>query len=129
MLPHYYNLDSDYKVGYIDRHNYFEGNGPGMFASMLTRPGSGYFGSGLSSSVLNSILGVSNTTASIGQMFSPYLVTRFAHHYGWDNLFNLLLITSLISAGIMARKWNQSNADSDSNRGNTLLTGAKSEFV
>jgi hypothetical protein len=33
-------------------------------------PGSGYFGSGLSSSVLNSILGVSNTTASIGQLFT-----------------------------------------------------------
>ena len=47
MLPHYYNLYSDYKAGYIDRHNYFEGQGPGLFASMLTRPGSGYFGSGL----------------------------------------------------------------------------------
>jgi hypothetical protein len=47
MLPHYYNLYSDYKVGYIDRHNYFDGPGPGMFASMLSRPGSGYFGSGL----------------------------------------------------------------------------------
>ncbi len=47
MLPHYYNLYSDYKVGYIDRHNYFDGKGPEMFASMLRRPGSGYFGSGL----------------------------------------------------------------------------------
>jgi hypothetical protein len=47
MVPHYYNLYSDYKVGYIDRHNYFEGKGPEMFASMLTKPGSGYFGSGL----------------------------------------------------------------------------------
>ncbi len=47
MLPHYYNLYSDYKVGYIDRHNYFEGKGSGMFASMLTHPGSGYFSSGL----------------------------------------------------------------------------------
>ena len=47
MLPHYYNLYSDYKVGYIDRHNYFEGKGPDMFASMLSRPGSGYFSSGL----------------------------------------------------------------------------------
>ena len=47
MLPHYYNLNSDYKVGYIDRHNYFDGKGPEMFASMLTRPGSGYLGSGL----------------------------------------------------------------------------------
>jgi hypothetical protein len=47
MLPHYYNLYSDYKVGYIDRHNYFEGSGPQMFSSMLTKPGSGYFGTGL----------------------------------------------------------------------------------
>ena len=47
MLPHYYNLYSDYKVGFIDRHNYFEGKGPDMFASMLTQPGSGYFSSGL----------------------------------------------------------------------------------
>ncbi len=47
MLPHYFNLHSDYKVGYIDRHNYFDGNGPAMFASMLARPGSGYFSSGL----------------------------------------------------------------------------------
>jgi hypothetical protein len=47
MLPHYYNLSSDYKVGYIDRHNYFGGKGPEMFASMLNRPGSGYLSSGL----------------------------------------------------------------------------------
>jgi hypothetical protein len=47
MLPHYYNLYSDYKVGYIDRHNYFGGTGPDMVTSMLTRPGSGYFGTGL----------------------------------------------------------------------------------
>ena len=48
-----------------------------------------------------------NGIGSAGQMLSPFLVTRFAHHYGWDNLFNLLLITSLIPAIIMARKWNQ----------------------
>jgi hypothetical protein len=47
MLPHYYNLYSDYKVGYIDRHNYFGGKGAEMFTSMLTRPGSGYLSSGL----------------------------------------------------------------------------------
>ncbi len=47
MLPHYYNLLSDYRVGFIDRHNYFDGNGPDMFRSMLTEPGSGYFGSGM----------------------------------------------------------------------------------
>jgi hypothetical protein len=47
MLPHYYNLLSDYQVGFIDRHNYFDGAGKGMFASMLSKPGSGYFGSGM----------------------------------------------------------------------------------
>ncbi len=47
MLPHYYNLESDYRVGFIDRHNYFGGKGPEMFDSMLKRPGSGYLGSGL----------------------------------------------------------------------------------
>jgi hypothetical protein len=47
MLPHYYNLLSDYRVGFIDRHNYFGGAGKAVFASMLTRPGSGYLGSGL----------------------------------------------------------------------------------
>ncbi len=44
MLPHYYNLRSDYLVGYIDRHNYFGG---GLLDSMLAKPGSGYFSSGL----------------------------------------------------------------------------------
>ena len=44
MLPHYYNLQSDALVGYIDRHNYFGG---GLFDSMLAQPGSGYFSSGL----------------------------------------------------------------------------------
>jgi hypothetical protein len=44
MLPHYANLRSDYLAGYIDRHNYFGG---GIFDTMLGRPGSGYFSSGL----------------------------------------------------------------------------------
>jgi sugar phosphate permease len=54
-----------------------------------------------------------NGMGSVGQMFSPYLVTRFAHHYGWDSLFNLLLVTSLVPAAIMARKWNQDNFSSN----------------
>jgi hypothetical protein len=44
MVPHYYNLRSDYLVGYIDRHNYFGG---GLLDTMLSKPGSGYFSSGL----------------------------------------------------------------------------------
>jgi sugar phosphate permease len=70
-----------------------------------------------------------NGVGSIGQMFSPYLVTRFAHHYGWDNLFNLLLVTSLVSAGIMARKWNHSNLDSDLSSGNALPPLPENEFA
>jgi sugar phosphate permease len=44
-----------------------------------------------------------NGAGSVGQMLSPLLVTWFARHYGWDNLFNLFLITSLIAAAIVAR--------------------------
>ena len=44
MVPHYYNLRSDYLVGWIDRHNYFGGK---LADTMLTRPGSGYLGTGL----------------------------------------------------------------------------------
>ena len=44
MVPHYYNLRSDYLVGWIDRHNYFGGK---LNDTMLSRPGSGYLGSGL----------------------------------------------------------------------------------
>jgi len=44
MVPHYYNLRSDYLVGWIDRHNYFGGS---FTDTMLAEPGSGYLGSGL----------------------------------------------------------------------------------
>lgn len=44
MLPHYLNLRSDALVGFIDRHNYFGG---GLSDTLLGRPGSGFFGSGL----------------------------------------------------------------------------------
>jgi hypothetical protein len=44
MVPHYYNLRSDYLAGFIDRHNYF---GEKLADSMLAMPGSGYFSTGL----------------------------------------------------------------------------------
>jgi hypothetical protein len=47
-LPLYYNLSTDYEVGFIDRHNYFGGMkgyapkpGPFSNASMLSAPGTG----------------------------------------------------------------------------------------
>ncbi len=52
-LSHYYNLHTDYRVGMIDRHNYFGGGRrglkPGKFnnASMLTVPGSGMLSAGM----------------------------------------------------------------------------------
>lgn len=53
-VPHYYNLRSDYLVGFIDRHGYFGGqiaNTPLRRGfnndSMLTRPGSGYLNRGM----------------------------------------------------------------------------------
>ena len=44
-MPHYLNLKSDAALGYVDRHNYFGGDG--LADTMLSDPGSGYLGSGL----------------------------------------------------------------------------------
>ena len=46
---HYYNLHSDYRVGLIDRHNYFGGGRKGTInnASMLRVPGSGMLSAGM----------------------------------------------------------------------------------
>ncbi len=49
-FSHYYNLHSDYRIGTIDRHNYFGGGGGGAKinnATMLRTPGSGMLSSGL----------------------------------------------------------------------------------
>ena len=47
-----------------------------------------------------------NGAGSVGQMLAPLLVTWFAPHYGWDNIFNLFLVTFLIAAAIVAPRWN-----------------------
>ncbi|MFC5865190.1 MFS transporter [Acidicapsa dinghuensis] len=52
-----------------------------------------------------------NGAGSVGQMLSPLLVTWFALHYGWDNLFNLFLMTSLAAAAIVAPRWNDDSRD------------------
>lgn len=52
-----------------------------------------------------------NGVGSVGQMLSPLLVTWFALHYGWDNLFNLFLMTSLAAAAIVAPRWNDDSRD------------------
>ncbi|MFW6162174.1 MAG: hypothetical protein ACODAJ_05350, partial [Planctomycetota bacterium] len=48
-LSHYYNLHADYRVGLIDRHNYFGGGRKGTInnASMLRVPGSAMLSAGM----------------------------------------------------------------------------------
>jgi hypothetical protein len=49
QLSHYYNLHSDYRVGLVDRHNYFGGGGGSKIdnATMLRVPGSGMLSAGM----------------------------------------------------------------------------------
>jgi sugar phosphate permease len=53
-------------------------------------------------------IAAANGAGSLGQMFAPLLVTWFAHRYGWDNIFNLFLVTFMIAAVIVAPRWNDS---------------------
>jgi sugar phosphate permease len=39
------------------------------------------------------------------------LVNWFAHTFGWENLFNLFLLTSLIAAAIVAPHWNDETGE------------------
>jgi hypothetical protein len=87
MLPHYLNLHSDYDVGYIDRHNYFGGTGADMVASMLTHPGSGYFGSGLQQ-VIDRPFGLSEWIHVYPNLYAaegpPIVATYGLGLQGWD---------------------------------------------
>ncbi len=84
MLPHYYNLQSDAAVGYIDRHNYFGG---GLSDSMLAHPGSGYFSSGLQQ-VGNRPFGLSEWIHVYPSLYSaegPAIVAAYGLGLqGWD---------------------------------------------
>jgi hypothetical protein len=84
MLPHYYNLQSDALVGYIDRHNYFGG---GLFDSMLAQPGSGYFSAGLQQ-VANRPFGLSEWIHVYPSPYSaegPAIVAAYGMGLqGWD---------------------------------------------
>ena len=56
-------------------------------------------------------IAVVNGSGSVGQMLAPLLVNWFAQTFGWENLFNLFLITSLIAAAIVAVHWNDENGN------------------
>ncbi len=84
MLPHYLNLKSDYLAGYIDRHNYFGGK---LTDSMLTKPGSGYFSSGLQQ-VIDRPFGLSEWIHVYPSLYSaegPVIVAAYGMGLqGWD---------------------------------------------
>jgi hypothetical protein len=84
MLPHYYNLRSDYLVGYIDRHNY---SGGGLFDSMLAKPGSGYFSTGLQQ-VIDRPFGFSEWITVYPSLYSaegPAIIAAYGMGLqGWD---------------------------------------------
>ena len=50
--------------------------------------------------------GVINGMGSVGQLISPLLVAYVADSMGWNSLFYLFVVFSLISAGLLATKWN-----------------------
>jgi hypothetical protein len=84
MLPHYYNLRSDYLAGYIDRHNYF---GEHLEDSMLARPGSGYLSTGLQQ-VVDRPFGLSEWITVYPSLYSadgPALIAAYGMGLqGWD---------------------------------------------
>ncbi|HEY3323199.1 MAG TPA: hypothetical protein VGP72_22285 [Planctomycetota bacterium] len=84
MIPHYYNLRSDYLAGWIDRHNYFEG---GMLGTMLTKPGGGLLSSGLQQ-VADRPFGVSEWITVYPDLYSAEGPAIYAAYgmglQGWD---------------------------------------------
>lgn len=87
MLPHYLNLRSDALVGFIDRHNYFGG---GLFDTLLSKPGDGYFGTGLQQ-VAGRPFGLSEWSHVYPSLYSaegPALVAAYGLGLqGWDASF------------------------------------------
>ncbi len=83
-LPNYYNLKSDYMVGYIDRHNYFGG---ALNDTMLGKPGSGDFSSGLQQ-VADRPFGISEWIHVYPSLYSAEGPAIFAVYgmglQGWD---------------------------------------------
>ena len=75
MVPHYYNLLSDYQVGWIDRHNYAGGGHLGY--SMLSQPGSGELSAGLQQ-VIDRPFGISEWIHEYPCMYTAETPAAFA---------------------------------------------------
>ncbi len=91
MVPHLYNLKADAMTGWVDRHNYFGGEGQGMFSSMLSRPGSGILSSGLQQ-VKGAAFGQSEWTSVYPNTYAAECVPLMAAYamglQGWQSSFH-----------------------------------------
>ncbi len=50
--------------------------------------------------------GYVNGVGSLGQMLSPLLITLCTRWFGWNSIFNLFVVCSLIAATLLAKCWN-----------------------
>jgi MFS transporter, OPA family, sugar phosphate sensor protein UhpC len=50
--------------------------------------------------------GMINGIGSAGQLFSPLIVAYISGKYGWNTLFEVFVVVSLIAASILILKWN-----------------------
>jgi sugar phosphate permease len=50
--------------------------------------------------------GYVNAIGSIGQMVSPLLVAFSTHMFGWNSIFTLFVLCSLVAASLLATRWN-----------------------
>jgi len=50
--------------------------------------------------------GLIDGVGSIGQLLSPYVVALVAGHFGWDIVFYLFVVFSLVGGLLLATRWN-----------------------
>jgi OPA family sugar phosphate sensor protein UhpC-like MFS transporter len=50
--------------------------------------------------------GLIDGVGSVGQVFSPYIVALVTFHFGWNTLFHVFVVLSLIGGGLLATRWN-----------------------
>ena len=63
--------------------------------------------------------GLINGVGSIGQLLSPMAVAIISTKYGWNTLFQLFSIVSLIAASLLIFKWNYGKENSENEVGET----------
>ena len=116
-IPHYYNLRSDYQVGFIDRHNY----GNSKFDGTELRPGLGFFSTGLQQ-VKDRPFGLSewiNCFPNHYQAEAPSLVAVYGFGLqGWDASFEFTSSASGgFNAGVGHLPWDVWKVDTPANMG------------